>query len=134
MADTSPQSFTPTSVLLSHSKKPKNLRFNNKNDHRYPLRSKTKSTLRSATHKLGTNFKDLASRLLVAQHMFQHKACHIFRPNGTKETIDSMLQGPLRAVWEKSLSNEWGRLAQGNKYGVRSTDTIDFVHKHEVPK
>ena len=100
-AHTSPQSFTPASVLLSHSNKPKNLRFNNKNDHRYPLRSKTKSTLRSATHKLGTNFKDLSSRVLVAQHIFQHKACHIFLPNGTKETIDIMLQGPLRAVWEK---------------------------------
>ena len=33
----------------------------------------------------------------------------------------------------KSLSNEFGRLAQGNKYGVRSTNTIDFIHKHEVP-
>ena len=25
------------------------------------------------------------------------------------------------------------RLAQGNKYGVTSTDTIDFIHYHEVP-
>ena len=33
----------------------------------------------------------------------------------------------------RSLSNEWGRLAQGNKYGVQSTDTIDFIFKHEVP-
>ena len=33
----------------------------------------------------------------------------------------------------KSLSNEWGRLAQGNKHGVRSTDTIDFIQKHAVP-
>ena len=31
------------------------------------------------------------------------------------------------------MSNEWGRLAQGNKHGVTSTDTIDFIHKHEVP-
>ena len=28
----------------------------------------------------------------------------------------------------------WGRLAQGNQYGVTSTDTIDFIHKYEVPK
>ena len=45
-----------------------------------------------------------------------------------------MMQGPLRAIWEKSLSDEWGRSAQGNKYGAQSTDTIDFIHKHEVPK
>jgi len=72
--------------------------------------------------------------VLLAQHIFEHKASHIFRPNGTKETIDSVLQGPDKAIWEKSLSNEWGRLAQGNKHGVRSTDTIDFIHKHEVPQ
>ena len=31
------------------------------------------------------------------------------------------------------MSNEWGRLAQGNKYGVSSTYTIDFIYKSEVP-
>ena len=31
------------------------------------------------------------------------------------------------------MSNEWGRLAQGNKYGVTSSDTIEFTSKHEVP-
>ena len=34
----------------------------------------------------------------------------------------------------RSLSNEWGRLAQGNKYGVSSTDTIEFITKEQVPK
>ena len=32
----------------------------------------------------------------------------------------------------KSLSNKWGCLAQSNTHGVRSTDTIDHIHKHEV--
>ena len=31
------------------------------------------------------------------------------------------------------LSNKWVRLVQGNKYGVNSTNTISFIHKHEVP-
>ena len=131
-----PPTSTPTSVLLAHSDRPKNVRFDNKNKHRYPLRSRTlhhKITLRSATHKQGTNFKDLAARVLVAQQIFQHKACHIFRPNGTKESIDSLLKGPLREIREKSLSNEWGRPAQGNTHGVSATDTIDFIRKHEVP-
>ena len=30
------------------------------------------------------------------------------------------------------MSNEWGRLAQGNEYGVNSTDTTDFIYKSEV--
>ena len=31
------------------------------------------------------------------------------------------------------MSNEWGRLAQGNDYGVNMTDTIDYIHKYNVP-
>ena len=44
-----------------------------------------------------------------------------------------MIKGPKGLIWNKSLSNEWGRLAQGNDNGVRSTDTINFIHKNEVP-
>ena len=32
------------------------------------------------------------------------------------------------------MSNERGRLAQENKHGVRATDTIGFIYKHEVPE
>ena len=28
---------------------------------------------------------------------------------------------------------ELGRLAQGNKYNVSSTNTIEFIHLHQVP-
>ena len=31
------------------------------------------------------------------------------------------------------MSNELGRLAQGNIHGVTATDTIDFIFKCEVP-
>ena len=31
------------------------------------------------------------------------------------------------------LEQRVGRLAQGNKYGVRSMDTTDFIDHHEVP-
>ena len=93
--------YTPTSVLQQHSNKEKSTRFNNKTDHRYPLRSRARPTnynLRQATHITGTNFKDLASRLLLAQNILQHKIAHIFRPNGTKETIDSMLNSPDKEI------------------------------------
>ena len=33
----------------------------------------------------------------------------------------------------KANSNEIGRLAQGNVHGVTSTNTMDFIFKHEVP-
>lgn len=31
------------------------------------------------------------------------------------------------------MSNELGRLTHGNKFGIKSTDTIDFITKEEVP-
>ena len=31
------------------------------------------------------------------------------------------------------MSNEWGRLAAGNQYGVEATHTIEFITKDEVP-
>ena len=117
----------PTSTLLQHSKSTKNTRFNNKNAHRYPLRS----------HSSGTNYRHLAAQYLAAQQLFnnpfQHAGFHIFRPDGKKETMDSLLSGPNGTVWLRSLSNEWGRLASGNQYGVKGTETIQFIHQHEVP-
>ena len=58
---------------------------------------------------------------------------HIYRPDRKKETIASLLKGSDRKIWERSLSNKWGRLAQGNNNDVVATDTINFIHQHEVP-
>ena len=58
---------------------------------------------------------------------------HIYREDGRKETMASLLRGPEKARWSKALSNEIGRLAQGNKYGVKATDTIEFIKKEDVP-
>ena len=43
-----------------------------------------------------------------------------------------MIKGENKKIWNQSLSNEWVRLTQGNDNGVQHTDTIDFIHKHEV--
>ena len=58
---------------------------------------------------------------------------HIYnQTSGLKESLDSLReQNP--EIWERSLSNEWGRLALGNKYDVKYTVTIEFVHKSTVP-
>ena len=70
----------------------------------------------------------------MAQHIFQHTASDICQPNGTKETIEVLLNGPSKIVWEKSLSNERERLDQGNMHGVKSLDTINFIHNHKIPQ
>lgn len=59
---------------------------------------------------------------------------HIYNEVTDKnETIDTLLRGKNGDVWLRGLSNEFGRLAQGNDYGVIATDIIDFIHKEEVP-
>ena len=39
----------------------------------------------------------------------------------------------FRDIWNRSGADEFGRLAQGIKGRVKATDTIRFIHKHEVP-
>ena len=109
----------PASTLLQHNNIPKNARFRNKGNNNCRLRSKSVQIIPT----------------MVAQHLTHshHYINHICTKEGKKETIDSLLNGPNKNIWEKSLRNDWGRLAQGNMHGVRHADTIDFVHKHEVP-
>jgi hypothetical protein len=64
---------------------------------------------------------------------FEFHAHHIFDSNGKKETIDTLLAGKDSDVWDRALSNEFGRLAQGIDDRVVATDTIDFIHKSAVP-
>ena len=80
------------------------------------------------------NFKIQALHYLQHQLQFQPKAFHIFnKETGKKETIDSLRTGPDSVKWNRAISNEFGRLATGNKFGVESTDTIEFITKNDVP-
>ena len=67
------QSPPPASVVQTHNKESKNISFNNKSPHRYPLRSKarpTKYNLKPASYAAETNYKDTTARVLLAQHIF----------------------------------------------------------------
>ena len=71
----------------------------------------------------------------MAQILFQTPAIHhIYNIHCKKETIDTMCNGDQKEIWIQSLSNEWGRLAQGNDFGVEYNDVIDFIIQQEVPK
>ena len=113
-------------ALLNRSSLPKNARFRNSTNHRYPLRSR--SNLIQHVHQNPTEEN-------LAAYTFNPtcSANLIYKDDGTKETIDSLLKGPHKSIWEQSLSNEWGRLAQSNNSGVKGTDTIEFIIRKEVP-
>jgi hypothetical protein len=93
---------------------------------RYGLRPKRKQNY---------SFRHRAARHLLAQHVFQRpQAMHVYNAQGKKETVDSLIHGSEGATWRRSLSNELGRLAQGNDYNVKATDTINFIPQSEVPQ
>ena len=58
----------------------------------------------------------------------------IYDEGGRKMTTVELLNGNSSEVWNKSMSNELGRLAQGNYHGVKHTDTIKFINKTQAPK
>ena len=100
---------------------PKNNRFNNSKNHRYPLRSLTKHHL------------NLASTSLSHRDHFIQSLNHIYDPKGKRLSIDKLLESKERLVWLRGLSNEWGRLANGNVFGIKGTNTIKFISRNEVP-
>ena len=83
---------------------PNNVRFRNTWPHRYPLRSLTN----------------------------RNTCNHIYSVTGKKQSIDALLKGDSKETWTISLSNEWGRLAQGNSR-VKGTSTIRFIKKNAIP-
>ena len=116
-------------MLQHHSQEFKKIRFNNSIPHQYQLRSKKIASNPSK----GTNFFHLTSQYLLAYHAFQHNTNHIHQNDRKKETIYSLLNGANEYICTTSPSNEWERFTQGNKHGVRSTHTIDFIHRSQIP-
>jgi hypothetical protein len=68
---------------------------------------------RNYRRNFGTNLKSQAAKHILAQHLaIKHQVSHIFSDTGVKMSIDALLlQNP--DVWEPSVSNEIGRLANG---------------------
>ena len=93
---------------------PKNRRFNNTVSHRYPLCS--------------------LNNILTSADQHHQLIQHIFTPEGQRMSMDALLEGDDGEIWKRSLSNEWGRLASGNRLGVTGTELIAFIHKAEVPR
>ena len=75
-----------------------------------------------------------AARTLLAQRIFSTlNASYIYNDERKRLTIDKLVKGEDSETCLKSLSMEFGRLAQGNKYGVQYTDTIYFISQKDVP-
>ena len=73
----------------------------------------------------------------VARRRRKMEAAHAVLDQETGELLEyrQLLKHPkFRDVWNRSASDEFGRLAQGIGGRIKGTDTIRFVHKHEIPQ
>ena len=85
-------------------------------------------------HQYDTYFKARAKDHLAYQQILLFQTNNIINHKGERETIDSLIIGPLKNVWSGALSNKIGNLAQCNDHGVHSNDTIDFIFISKVLK
>ena len=98
------------------------------------LVQQSRYNLRSTSNYKDTNFKNLAARTLLAQHVFTTpQISHIYDDTGRRLQLKQLLSGNNKHIWSKAMSMEIGRLAQGNDYEVTPTDTIDFIPYALVP-
>ena len=106
-----------------------------RNTHLPPTIPKALHSTTSFAPPSGTNFKKFQLQYLFATEFFTPKVNHIYNKiTGKRETADTLLKGPDKDIWDRAVSNEIGRLARGNKYGVTFTETIEFIALHEVPE
>ena len=99
--------------------------------HDYNLRNRKSSRqpIFAAQHTTtnATNFKSMAENLLHQQLHYDQFLGRIYDVNGRRQSIDKLLKGSdAPTKWSPALSNEWGRLAQGNDNGVECTNTINL--------
>ena len=80
------------------------------------------------------HFKSMADDYLLAQLIFAPHIHHIYNYiTGRRESFETLLTGKEKDLLNRAVSNEFGRLAHGNKHGVTFTDTINFIAKLQVP-
>ena len=100
---------------------------------------------RRPSSRYANGYSSAATRIL-AQHLYESQAKsfpssrfegainHIYDKEGKKLKIVDLMNNPdTTDVWTRAMSNELGRLAQSNVYGVKHTDTIEFIKRSEVP-
>ena len=58
---------------------------------------------------------------------------HMFDNYGRKQSLDKLLNGPMKQTWQTALTNELGRLAQGIN-DVKGNDVVDFIDYKDVPQ
>ena len=88
-----------------------------------PISSKKNTQPLARILQREANNQPSESTKLQAQHIYT---------GSNKETIDTLIAGPTKEIWQQALANEIGRLAQGIG-DIKGTNTLCFIPKNEIP-
>jgi hypothetical protein len=78
--------------------------------------------------------KSIADR--VARRRREKEAIHSVLDQETGKLLEyrALLKHPrFKEEWNRSATDDFGRLAQGIGGRVKGTDTMRFIHKHQIP-
>ena len=80
------------------------------------------------------SYKNQTNEISFSTICVSRKSHRIFNNQGKQLSIDNLLHGEHRNTrWKPALSNEWGRLAQGNNTGVEAMDNMSIITYAQVP-
>ena len=99
-----------------------------------PSINPTRPAAPTNTDSIAIPTESIADR--VAHQRREVEAAHEVLNQETGQHLEyhQLLKHPrFREGWNRSASNEFGRLAQGIEGRIKGTDTIRFIHKHEIP-
>ena len=65
---------------------------------------------------------------MATQHILLHHTNHIYDESGKLQTVDTLINGEQKYLWNQNMSNELGRLAQGNDSEFKSNNFVDVIH------
>ena len=78
------------------------------------------------------NLTKLTQRIFPKQLICELAGAMIDRNGDMLEYLHLMKRPEYKEIWGRGYGNEIGRLTQGMKGRVNSTDTMHFIHKHKV--
>ena len=97
--------------------------------------TKTDSSLQPTLHRYPTRSRFVAAAASLSSYSSPRLATVIDPITGASLEYRHLVKGPDQVLWEKSFSNELGRLAQGIGTCMKSdTDTIFFINHAAISK
>ena len=133
-----PRVARPASRVLASpgAQSPPNLILPDDDDdllHRYPTRSRRVAGRRRPIPIPRPRPDSVAFHAAVAAAQEHSVLSVVHEQTGETLSYRHLVNGPDKIIWETSMANDLGRLAQGVGGRIKGTDTIFFVSKQQVP-